>query len=146
MNIDEVKKDLDNSNYKEKSFTPKKEMGSEKVFYSTPRKSIPDNLFFFNKNDSKYHQKLESQKLKKIVTVSDNDRNLFNSIDEIVTEFSRNFPQYSNEQILDNLKNNSFNLENTYFLLSNPREFEGKLKIILIFKKIYFCKIIYFLF
>ncbi len=125
MNIDEVKKDLEGSNYKEKTFTPKKELASEKVFYSTPRKSIPDNLFFFNKNDSKYYQKLESQKLKKIVTVSDNDKNLFNCIDEILNEFSKHFPQYSNEQILDNLKNNSFDLENTFLVLSNPREFEG---------------------
>lgn len=126
MNLDQVKKDLEGSNYKEKNFTPKKEMGSEKVFYSTPRKSIPENLFYFNKQDSRYHQKLESQKLKKIVTLSDNDKSLFGSIDEIVTELGKCFESYSNEQILDCLKKNSFNLENTFLQMSNPKEFESK--------------------
>lgn len=126
MNLEQVKKDLETSNYKEKAFTPRKEMGSEKVFYSTPRKSIPENLFYFNKQDSRYHQKLESQKLKKIVTLSDNDKNLFGSIDEIVSEFAKYFSSYSNEQILDSLKKNSFNLENAFLQLSNPKEFESK--------------------
>ncbi len=126
MNLDQVKKDLESSNCKEKSFTPKKENGSEKVFYSTPRKSIPENLFYFNKQDSRYHQRLESQKLKKIVTLSDNDRSLFGSIDEIVTELAKYFVSFSNEQILDSLKKNSFDLENTFLQLSNPKEFESK--------------------
>lgn len=127
MNLEQVKKDLETSNTKDKSFTPRKEMGSEKVFYSTPRKSIPENLFYFNKQDSRYHQKLESQKLKKIVTLSDNDKNLFGSIDEIVSEFAKYFSSHSNEQILDSLKKNSFNLENTFLQLSNPKEFESNI-------------------
>lgn len=128
MDLEQVKKDVENTNsiQAERTLTPKKEVNSEKVFYSTPRKSIPDNLFHFNKQDSRYHQKLESQKLKKIVTLSDNDKSLFNSIDEIVNEFSSYFNAYSTEQILDSLKKNSFNLENTFLQLANPKEFEGK--------------------
>lgn len=133
MNLDQVKKDLESSNYKEKNLTPKKEMGSEKVFYSTPRKSIPENLFHFNKQDSRYHQKLENQKLKKIVTLSDNDKSQFGSIDEIVSEFAKCFTSFSNEQILDSLKKNSFHLENTFLQLSNPKEFESKNDLIIFF-------------
>ncbi len=126
MNLEEVKKDLESSNYKEKNLSPKKEISSEKVFYSSPRKSIPENLFHFNKQDSRYHQKLENLKLKKIVTLSDIDKSQFGPIDEIVTEFAKCFTSYSNEQILDSLKKNSFNLENTFLQLSNPKEFESK--------------------
>jgi hypothetical protein len=126
MNLDQVTKDLKSSNNVEKALTPRKETSTEKVFYSTPRKSITENLFYFNKQDSQYHQKLESQKLKKIVTLSDNDKSLFNSIDEIVNQFSIYFATYSTEQILDSLKKNSFNLENTFLQLINPKEFESK--------------------
>jgi len=133
MNLDSLKKNLENSSCKEKNFTPRKDLTSEKLFYSTPRKSITENLFHFNKQDSKYHQKIENQKLKKICIISDKDKTLFNSIEEIVNEFVKNFASYSHEQIFDCLKNNSFNLENTYLQLKNPHEFESiRLLIILI--------------
>lgn len=145
MNLEEIKQDLESSNYKSQTpvketpvkqtpikETPRKEtsrkdLGSEKVFFSTPRKSIPENMFHFNLHDSKYYQKFEnSQRLKKIITISETDKNLFGVIDEILNVFSQHFKNYSLEQIFDCLKKNSFHLENSFLQLSNPKDFEGK--------------------
>ena len=46
---------------------------------------------------------------------NENDKIIFNEIEEIILTFCQNFPKYSKQEIVDSLKNNSFNIENTYF-------------------------------
>jgi len=93
------------------------------MFYSTPRKSIPENLLFFNKSESKYYN--SAQKIKKITSISDADKSSFNNIEEILKLFINHFSNQSTDYIIDCLKKNSFNLEDSYLQLSKPNEFEG---------------------
>lgn len=46
-------------------------------------------------------------------------------MDEILKAFTDYFLNFSVDQILDSLKKNSFNLEDTYLQLSNPKDFES---------------------
>ena len=97
---------------------------NEKVFYSTPKKSNPEHIHIFNRSDSRNYN--SNQKIKKITTVSENDKSSFSIIDEIVKMFINHFSNHSSDFIIDCLKKNSFNLEDSYLQLSKPNEFEGK--------------------
>lgn len=57
--------------------------------------------------------------------VNDNEREIFQAIDEIVDSLKTFFEGKRPEEILDALRLNSFNLENTYLFLLNPEAFKG---------------------
>ena len=109
--------------------TPSKNSNSnfssnEKVFYSTPIKSSSlGNIISFNKSESKYYN--STQKVKKITAITDDDKTACNNIDEILNLFINNFSYHSSDYILDCLKRNSFNLQDSYLQLCKPNEFEG---------------------
>ena len=94
------------------------------MFYSSPKRSIPESLLF-NKSESKYYNSAQKYKKIGIANNSDNEKIAFNSIEEILKLFFNNFPSHSKDYIIDCLKRNSFNLEDTYLQLSKPNEFEG---------------------
>ena len=96
---------------------------NEKVFFSTPKRSVTENMHFFNKSESKYYN--SSQKIKKITTVSEFDKDSFTNIEEILSLYVNHFSHHSKDFIIECLKRNSFNLEDSYLQLSKPNEFEG---------------------
>lgn len=96
---------------------------SEKQFYSTPLKSSTPQMLSFNKSESRYYN--STHKVKTITTTTEDDKTLFNNIDEILNRFVKHFSNHSGDYILDCLKRNSFNLQDTYLQLCKPNEFEG---------------------
>ena len=99
-------------------------LSNERMFYSTPMKSVPESLLF-NKSESKYYNSAQKYKKIGITNISDTEKISINNIDEILKLFINNFPNHSTDYIIDCLKRNSFNLEDTYLQLSKPNEFEG---------------------
>lgn len=61
----------------------------------------------------------------KKAAVTEDDKDLFNQLDEVVKEFEENFPEHSKEFIIDALKSNSLNLKNTYLYLKDPEAMKG---------------------
>jgi hypothetical protein len=60
------------------------------------------------------------------VKISEKEKLQFNTIDEILEIFQKNFINYSKEQILDVFHKNSFNMENSYLNLKDPKNFGSK--------------------
>jgi hypothetical protein len=61
-----------------------------------------------------------------MVKVSDKEKRIFEAIDDFLEIFQKNFPLYTQEQILDVFQKNSFNLENSYMQLIDSTNFESK--------------------
>lgn len=62
----------------------------------------------------------------KKTAVTDQDREIFGKIDQIVNIFQQNFPDFSKGFIIDALKNNSLNLRSTFKYLKNPEKMKGE--------------------
>jgi hypothetical protein len=63
----------------------------------------------------------------KVCMINENDRKMFNSIEEILNNFNEIFHDKNPENILDALKVCSFNIENTYLFLKDPNTYKSKL-------------------
>lgn len=57
--------------------------------------------------------------------ISENDRILFGEIEKIVQLFKKTFANLNEEYIIDTLKQNSFNLKNTYLSLKDPEKYKS---------------------
>jgi hypothetical protein len=47
-------------------------------------------------------------------------------IDNLITILNKYFPNFTKDAILESLKQNSFDIYDTYFFLSSPFTFKGK--------------------
>jgi hypothetical protein len=80
-----------------------------------------------NKNTRKKLTRHQIAEINKIVKISEKEKNQFIAIDEFLEVFQTNFPIYSKEQILDVFQKNSFNFENSYLHLKDPKNFGSKI-------------------
>lgn len=104
--------------------TPRKSnVKADKEFFTTPMKSVKEQLHFFDKTESKYYN--SNQKLQKLTSMTDKEKALFNNIDEILNLFTNHFTKHNKDYIMDILRKNSFDLQDSYLQLSHPNEFEG---------------------
>ena len=71
-------------------------------------------------------QKYNFDLIKK-TAVTEEDKEIFGKIDEIVDKLQENFKELNKEFIIDSLKSNSLNLKNTYSYLQNPSEMKGSI-------------------
>lgn len=63
--------------------------------------------------------------LNKMIKFTESEKKAFSALDDILDSFQKEFSYLTKDQILDIFKKNSFNLENSFLQLSNPKEFEG---------------------
>jgi len=87
--------------------------------------------FTERKNAKKKLTRHQIQEINKMIKISDREKRIFEAIDEFLEIFQKNFPLFSQEQILDILQKNSFNLENSYLELIDSKNFESKIFFIL---------------
>jgi len=83
--------------------------------------------FTERKNARKKLTRHQITEINKIIKVSEKEKRLFNAIDEFLEIFHKNFPLFSQEQILDVFQKNCFNLENSYLELVDSKNFGSKI-------------------
>lgn len=126
----------DEENSKKQNYSVYSDRSEKDEYLSDDEPFSIENIdeFTERKNAKKKFTRHQILEINKMVKVSEKEKKIFSEIDDILEIFQKNFPKYSQEQILDVFQKNSFDLENSYLELIDFRNFESKIfKILLIF-------------
>ena len=103
---------------------------SESIYADLEKDDEPFRIENIDKfEDNKMHKKRltrhQISNLNKMIKFTESEKKTFSALDDILDSFQKEFSYLTKDQILDIFKKNSFNLENSFLQLSNPKEFEG---------------------
>lgn len=86
-----------------------------------------EEIYNVNNSDKKINLSIPAFNKNKVCLVNDNDRVMFDAVEDIVNVFSKTFNDKSFDQLLDVLKASSFDFESTYLNLVDPGFFKSKI-------------------
>jgi hypothetical protein len=80
-----------------------------------------------DKSKFAYLKAFTEEEKKKLLSINEDDKFLFKVIDNVIDGFSKEFPMYTKNYILEVLIGNSMNIANAYKVFKNPAESQSKL-------------------
>ena len=101
-------------------------IGLEEIYNETKNQTNYQNVI--NKLASedtskfKYLQQFTEDEKRKLLTINEDDKFIFKSIDNVLDGLCNEFPNLTREYVLDMLVSNSMNIARTYLSLSNPEQ------------------------
>lgn len=99
-------------------------IGLEEIYNETKKQTNYQNVInkLANEDTSKfkYLQQFTEDEKRKLLTINEDDKFIFKSIDNVLDGLCKEFPNLTREYVLDILVANSMNIARTYLSLSNP--------------------------
>ena len=99
-------------------------IGLEEIYNETKKQTNYQNVInkLANEDTSKfkYLQQFTEDEKRKLLTINEDDKFIFKSIDNVLDGLCNEFPNLTREYVLDMLVSNSMNIARTYLSLSNP--------------------------
>ena len=99
-------------------------IGLEEIYNETKKQTNYQNVInkLANEDTSKFNylQQFTEDEKRKLLTINEDDKFIFKSIDNVLDGLCNEFPNLTREYVLDMLVSNSMNIARTYLSLSNP--------------------------
>ena len=101
-------------------------IGLEEIYNETKNQTNYQNVInkLANEDTSKfkYLQQFTEDEKRKLLTINEDDKFIFKSIDNVLDGLCKEFPNLTRDYVLDTLVANSMNIARTYLSLSNPEQ------------------------
>ncbi len=101
-------------------------IGLEEIYNENKKQTNYQNVINTLSNEDtskfKYLQQFTEEEKKKLLTINEDDKFIFKSIDNVLDGLCNEFPNLTREYVLDMLVSNSMNIARTYLSLSNPEQ------------------------
>ena len=101
-------------------------IGLEEIYNENKKQTNYQNVINTLSNEDtskfKYLQQFTEEEKKKLLTINEDDKFIFKSIDNVLDGLCNEFPNLTRDYVLDILVANSMNIARTYLSLSNPEQ------------------------